>query len=465
MFDIDINLSKLVVDTLLAIGSIFIASNIFYIFLVLSSHIVLKRNRPSWFSSKPIQNPISLIVPAYNEEKNILESIKSFLKQKYSKFQIIIVNDGSKDDTSGKILSAYNFKELPVDNSKQKLSKTKIHSMFFCEEHNILLINKENGGKSDALNCGIDYSDYEYISCVDADSIIKENAFITMMTEFQNQESLIACGASIRVANGSLVKEGAVQKEGLSEKYIEVCQDLEYTRSFLMGRVGWDLFNSTMIISGAFGVFKKEALIEINGFDPNSIGEDMDLIVRMHKHYLDKNEDYKIGFIPDPLCWTEVPNNFKSLGIQRNRWQRGLLSSILNGSRIFISPDSSFFSKFSIPYYLVTEIIAPILEVMSYLLIVLGLVIGIIDIRIVILFFVVSILFSMVLSLLAILFEESNYSKKNNSEEVLKVFVGALLENFGYRQFMAYQRFKGIIDFYQKKSGWGKIDRTGLGKQ
>ena len=347
----DVNLSKLIVDTLLAIGSIFIASNVFYVFLVFSSYIVLKRNRPSWFWSKPIQRPISLIVPAYNEEKNILESIKSFLKQKYEKFEIIIVNDGSNDKTSEKILNAYSFVKLTVDTTKQKLCHTTIESMYFNQENNILLINKANGGKSDALNCGIDFSNHEFISCVDADSIIKETAFSIIMNEFNNQPNLMACGASIRVANGSSIKDGTVQKEGLSEKYVEVCQDLEYTRSFLMGRVGWELFNSTMIISGAFGVFKKHALLEIDGFDPESIGEDMDLIVRMHKHYLEKNEDYKIGFIPDPLCWTEVPNNYKSLATQRNRWQRGLLSSILNGSRILISPDISFFSRFSIPYY------------------------------------------------------------------------------------------------------------------
>lgn len=461
----DVNLSKLIVDTLLAIGSIFIASNFFYIFLVFSSYIVLKRNRPSWFWSKPIQRPISLIVPAYNEEKNILESIKSFLKQKYEKFEIIIVNDGSVDKTSDKILSAYSFKQLDVDTTKQKLCHTKIESIYFNEENNILLINKANGGKSDALNCGIDFSNYEFISCVDADSIIKENAFATIMNEFSNQPNLMACGASIRVANGSLVKDGTVQKEGLSEKYVEVCQDLEYTRSFLMGRVGWELFNSTMIISGAFGIFKKHALLEIDGFDPESIGEDMDLIVRMHKHYLELNQDYKIGFIPDPLCWTEVPNNYKSLATQRNRWQRGLLSSILNGSRVLISPDVSFFSRFSIPYYLITEIISPLLEVLSYALIILGLLIGIIDLRIVMLFFSVSILFSMVLSLMAILFEESNFRKKNNVSEAFIILLGALLENFGYRQFMAYQRLKGVIDFYRKKSGWGKIDRKGLGKQ
>lgn len=461
---------KLIVDLLMAIGALFILSNLFYLLLILSSYRVFKRNKSGWNFASPIQRPISLIVPAYNEEKTILTSLESFMRINYPKYEIILVNDGSKDNTLSKVLSKYSFEDITssYDKSKIKLSKTEIKKVYQNKELHLTVIDKSNGGKSDALNTGIDFSQYEFFCSVDADSIVHPEAFNTIMAEFTNSDELIACGATIRVANGAKINNDSSDSkvkfllESLPIKYIELCQYLEYTRSFMTGRVGWEFFDSTMIISGAFGVFKKESVLEIDGFNVESIGEDMDLIVRLHKHFLKQNQPYKIGFIPDPLCWTEVPDNYESLSNQRNRWQRGLISSILTGDKFLIKPGGNPLSKLTIPYYILTEMFSPIIEIMSYILISLGIFIGIISLKIALLFFFVSMLFSMMLTLVALIYEERYFSKKLDRHSILQLVLISFLENLGYRQFMAYQRIKGIFDYYRKKTDWGRIERHGL---
>lgn len=454
---------ELIINILLSIAAIFIVSNIFYITLIFASKKMLNRQKLSWPYNNFGFKPISLIVPAYNEEKNIVDSLKSFLNQKYSNFEIILINDGSKDKTLEKVLSLFEFEEIAFDQSQFQLCKSKINKIYHCASKKITIIDKENGGKADSLNAGIEFAKNEYICSVDADSILDPVAFNRIMLEFSVHPSLVACGATIRVANGVDVKDGKITKIKLPSTYMELCQLLEYTQSFFMGRLGWQLFDSTMIISGAFGVFKKQSLKEIGGFDRNSIGEDMDLIVRLHKHYLKKDKtEYSIGFIPDPLCWTEVPSDFKTLSNQRNRWQRGLLSSIFKGDKVLFNTRKSFFSRFAIPYYLITEILSPITEILSYLLILIGLLFGFISFKIIVLFFLIGLMFSTIISLTSLIYEERFFSKDMTLSQLFYLFMGALLMNTGYRQYMAVQRFKGVVDFYLQKQEWGKMDRKGF---
>jgi len=456
---------ELIINILLAIAAIFIVSNSFYLILLFASRKMLKKQKPNWAYNRFVEKPISLIVPAYNEEKNIYESIQSFQKQTYKNYEIIIVNDGSKDKTLETVLSKFKFEPIKFEESKFKLCKSKIKAIYRNEEFKMTLIDKENGGKADSLNAGIDWATTEFVCGVDADSLLDPKAFERVMVEFNLDETLMACGATIRVVNGAKIESGQIKRVNVPTSYIELCQLLEYTQSFLMGRLGWQLFDATMIISGAFGVFKRKALLEINGFDKNSIGEDMDLIVRMHRHFLKENKDYTIGFIPDPLCWTEVPSNFKTLSNQRNRWQRGLLASIFKEDRFLFNTRKSFFSRFVIPFYLITEILSPILEILSYILVAVGLFFNFISWKIVVLFFTIGLLFSIMMTLIAFVFEEKNFSKDLTVSQLVYILFGSLFMNIGYRQYMAWQRFKGVIDFYLKKQEWGKMDRTGFTQQ
>jgi len=454
-------LIELIINILLSITAIFIVSNIFYIILIFASKKMINRQKLSWPYNNFGFKPISLIVPAYNEEKNITESLKSFLNQKYSNFEIILINDGSTDKTLEKILSLFEFKEIEFDQSQFKFCQSKIKKIYYCANKKVRIIDKENSGKADSLNAGIDFAKNEYICSVDADSILDPVAFNRIMLEFSVHPSLVACGSTIGVVNGSEVKDGKITRTKLPSTYIELCQLLEYTQSFLMGRVGWQLFNSTMIISGAFGVFKKQALKEVGGFDRYSLGEDMDLTVRLHKHFLKKDNEYSIGFIPDPLCWTEVPSDFKTLSNQRNRWQRGLLSSIFK-EKVLFNTRKSFFSRFVIPYYLTTEILSPIIEIISYLLILIGLFFGFISFKILVLFFLIGLMFSTIISLTSLIYEERFFSKDMTLSQLFYLFIGSIFMNIGYRQYMVVQRFKGIMDFYLQKQGWGKMNRKGF---
>lgn len=454
---------ELIINILLSIAAIFIVSNLFYINLMYASKKMLNRQKLNWPYNNFGHKSISLIVPAYNEEKNIVQSVKSFLNQQYGNYEVIVVNDGSKDKTLESLLKEYTFKEVAIHPEQFKLCQSPIKKIYFCKEKNLTIIDKENGGKADSLNAGIDLARYEYTCSVDADSILDPQAFSRVMLEFAINPELLACGATIRVVNGVIVEDGKVKKIKLPTSYIELCQLIEYTQSFLMGRLGWQYYDATMIISGAFGIFNKNAIKELGGFDKNSIGEDMDLIIRMHKHFLKKEgKQYTIGFIPDPLCWTEVPSDMSTLSNQRNRWQRGLLSSIFNGDEILFSTKKSFFSRLAIPFYLITEFLSPIIEILSYILLAIGLYFKFINYKIVILFFVISILFSVILSLTALIYEEKSFSKDMTLGQLLFLFLGSIFMNVGYRQFMAFQRLKGVVDFYLKRNAWGKMDRTGF---
>lgn len=456
-------LIEIIINILTALASIFIVSNIFYIVLIYVSKKMLNKEVLNWPFLKFKTRPISLIVPAFNEEKNIINSINSFLNQNYENFEIIIVNDGSSDQTLKKVLSRFEFTEIEYRKDLFKLCKTKINKIYFNEKNNMILIDKKNGGKADSLNAGIDIAKYDYVCSVDADSILDPNAFNRVMIEFEKNPELLACGATIRVINGSIVKDGRIEKTGLPDSYIELCQLLEYNQSFLMGRLGWQFFNATMIISGAFGIFHKNSIKEINGFDKKSVGEDMDLIVRLHKYFSKKKgSKYSIGFVPDPLCWTEVPSNLKTLSNQRNRWQRGLLSSIFKGNNILFNTKKSFFSRFAIPYYLITEILSPIIEIISYILVLIGLIFNFINYKIVFLFFLISLMFSVILSLTSLLYEEKSFSKNITIKQLIYLFLGSIVMNIGYRQYIAYQRIRGVIDFYLQKQDWGKMDRKGF---
>jgi cellulose synthase/poly-beta-1,6-N-acetylglucosamine synthase-like glycosyltransferase len=448
-------------NVLLAIGTILIVSNLFYVFLLIAATIRIRKEK----MNHPFLNyrtlPVTLVVPAYNEEKSIEQSVKSFLNQDYPVFEIILINDGSKDKTAEIVLKMFHFEPLPVP-EHFKLGMGKVKAMYFCEEKNITFVDKENSGKADSLNFGIELSKYEYICTVDADSILSPFAFRRTCWEFIKTPETLACGSAIRVFNGAEIKENGEIAYTQPKSLLEFCQMMEYKKSFYTGRLGWDLFKSTMIISGAFGMYKKSALLEVGGYDRDSVGEDMDLIIRMHKHFLKKKIEYVISYIPDPLCLTEVPSDFATLSKQRNRWQRGLMESIFKGDTILFSNGKSFFSRFAIPFYIFTEIVSPIVEVTSYLMIAFGLYFNLLNWKVVLLFLIISILFSSIISLSVTILDEKTFSKSVTVFSAFKILMVSIIMNIGYRQFITLQRLSGMVDFYLKRKDWGRMNRRGF---
>ncbi|WP_035166439.1 glycosyltransferase [Caloramator sp. ALD01] len=409
--------------------------------------------------------PISILVPAYNEEETIVENIKSLISLNYPKFEVIVINDGSKDNTLNKVIQEFDLKEVnqPV---RYRLKTSKIKGIYKnIDMPNLILVDKENGGKADALNAGINISNYPIITSIDADSILESDSLVRVVMPFIEDKKTVAVGGIVRIANGSIITRGRVVEIGLPKSSVAMFQIVEYLRAFLTGRVGWDALNSLLIVSGAFGAFKKEAAIEVGGYAKNTIGEDMELIVKMHEYFLRNKIPYRIKFVPDPVCWTQAPETLKDLRSQRRRWQIGLMDSLFKHKRMFFNPRYKQIGLIAVPYFWLFEMIGPIIEIIGYVMIPLAYIFGLLNLKYFLLFFAASILYGILLSLGAILLEEYTFNKYPTLKQLIKLSLYGILENFGYRQLTTFYRIEGIIKFRKMKHSWGKIKRRSFQKQ
>ncbi len=402
---------------------------------------------------------ISLIVPAYNEEKVIVAAIQAMLQLEYPNFQIIVVNDGSNDKTLDILkenFKAFEIPYLPLHN----LPTQKVNSVYLVKElRNLIIVDKQNGGKADAINTGINMSDSELIIVVDADSIVERDALLKISYPFTQDEDIVAVGGTIRVANGCTIKRGNVTKIGLPDSWLAKFQVIEYLRAFMFGRNGLDVVDGILIISGAFSCFKSSEVIKIGGFLKDCIGEDMEIIVRMHEVLRKTNPDSKISFAPDPVCWTEAPENFKTLKLQRKRWQKGTIASLLLHKKLLFNPKYGILGLVVYPYFFLFEMIGPCIEVLGYIVFILSLILGIVSFNFAFILLVAAILYGVVLSLLAVIFEELTISRYLDINQLLELFVLAVLENFGYRQLTSWYRVVGTIEYIRGDYKWGKMER------
>ena len=319
-----------------------------YSFTIIGSYIILgiisvfetieymKKNKFVNYNkilSSNISPSISIIAPAYNESLNIIENVRSLLSLHYANYDVIIVNDGSKDDSLEKLIEAYNL--IPVDfliNEQiptQPLRKG-IYKSTNPAFEKLIVVDKENGGKADALNMGLNISTNKYVACIDVDCLLIEDALLKLIKPFLESidQKVIAAGGVIRIANSCIIEQGKLLDINLPKKMLEKGQILEYLRAFLLGRMAWSRLNGLLVISGAFGLFDKKIAIGVGGYDTNTVGEDMEIIVRMRRYMEENKLKYKVAYIPDPLCWTEAPDNYKTFISQRNRWTRGTIETL-----------------------------------------------------------------------------------------------------------------------------------------
>ncbi len=407
---------------------------------------------------------ISLIAPAFNEGKSIVAAVKSFLALNYPCFEIIVINDGSKDDTLEQMIK--NFKMVPEDVFQDPRVKHKtIKSTWRSTIHpHLILVDKENGKKADANNAGLAVAKYPIICAVDSDSILEEESLLRIaLPFFEDPDLTIASGGTIRVLNGSTTKYGRVIKQRLSREPIVMYQNVEYIRAFLCGRVGWNALGATLVISGAFGLFNREAVVACGGYDHASLGEDMELIVRMHRYYRETlKRDYRIVFVPDPVCWTEVPFDMKTLGKQRVRWSRGLAETLANNKSLF-HPRYKLMGMYAMPYYYLVELWGPIIELLSWFCVICGMVFGIINKEMIVIFFLIGIVFGIFMTIMAVMIEEIYFRKESRLMELLWMTFYGLIETFGYRQVNSYWRLKGLWEHYRgSASVWGEMKRRGI---
>lgn len=446
----------------------FLLINGFYLFLYVVSFVKIsdyaRREVFTGLSELMVSQyapPVSLIVPAYNEEASIAASVRSFLALHYSTFEIIVVNDGSKDRTMQVLRDEFGLTESDQPVRKQ-LETQPITSVYASSSESLIVVDKDNGGKADALNAGICAANYPLVCCIDADIILEEDALLRIARPMIESADVSAVGGIIRVANGCEVESGRVVKVGTPRGAIPNFQIVEYLRAFLAGRTGWSVMNALLIISGAFGMFRRRDLIAAGGYVHDTVGEDMELITRLHRLLLEEDRRYRIEFIPDPVAWTEVPATMKVLRRQRDRWQRGLMDTLVRHRKMFANPRYGIVGLLAMPYFFIFELLGPVIELAGYAVFALGLALGYLSFSFAVAFFLVAVGLGIVLSVAAIFMEELRLKRYPRWRDLAKLTFYALIENFGYRQLVTVWRFLAIISFLRKNQSWGAMERKGF---
>ncbi len=437
----------------------FLAINSTYTLLILfalkdivqNSYLSTSRGARRLLTSDSYYKPVSIIVPAYNESAVISDCIRSLLNLHYPEFEIIVVNDGSSDETIARLKEDFKLGAYlkPV---RRQIPHAPIKNIYISGNYpNLIIIDKETGGKADAINAGINVSSYPIFCSLDADSLLEPDAILKSSKPFIENDEVIATGGIVRVLNGCLVKDGAVLEAELPTKTLEAIQVLEYARAFLSGRTGWNLINSLLIISGAFGVFRKDMVVAVNGYR-KTVGEDMDLVMRLHRHCLDNKIPYKIFFVPDPVCWTQVPFTLTMLRKQRNRWHRGLLDSLLANRSMILNPKYGAVSLLGVSYFLFVEVLGPIIELLGYILIPVFYFMGLLDAKFVLLLVAMSLLWGISINISAIFLDTYNFRRYKKQKDVLRLCLMSVVDFLGYRQITLYERVRAC--FYFRGTQW-----------
>jgi poly-beta-1,6-N-acetyl-D-glucosamine synthase len=416
--------------------------------------------------SSPLVPSISVIAPAYNEGKTIIDNIRSLMSLHYNDFEIVIVNDGSSDNTMEKVIKAYDL-ELVDFVYEEKIKTKHIRGIYKSRNkafNKLIVIDKDNGGKSDALNAGVNFTQKEFIAVVDVDSVLVEDALLIMTKPFleETDSKIIASGGVIRIANSCKIEDGKITEVNLPRRFLPRVQVLEYTRSFLMGRMAWSKLNGLLLVSGAFGMFNRDIVVKVGGYNTNLVGEDMELIVRMRRYMSEQKQKYKVIYIPDPLCWTEVPATLKVLGRQRDRWTRGTMESLFLHFRLFFNPRYGSLGVLGHPYWFFFEWLAPIFEFIGIVYFVIIAILGIPNWPFFFLLLGVVYFFAVTLTHWAILFEELSFHRYQRKREVIKMLFTSMLEPIFYHPFILLFSIRGNFKYFIGEKSWGSMDRVGF---
>ncbi len=446
----------------------FLSINSIYLILTLLSARALVSNQhhreieqlPASFSM--LAPPISVLVPAYNEELTIVATVESLLQLSYAEFEVVVINDGSKDETLQVLIDRFDLVPYP-EAYRIQIPTQAVRAIYRSIQHpKLRVIDKENGGKADSLNAGINASRYPLFCGVDADSILQRDSLQKVVQPFLRSPDMVATGGTIRAANGCDVRGGDVRQVELPSNPWALFQVMEYLRAFLFGRLGWSSLNAMLIISGAFGVFRKQTVIDVGGYRTKTIGEDMELVVRIHQQMRAWNRPYRIEFVPDPVCWTEVPEDRQTLRNQRIRWQRGLSESLTTHWGLMFSRRGGWVGWLAFPYMVIFEWLGPVIELAGYVWTLYAWWVGFISWHAFMLFLGVSVGLGIALSITGVLLEQVSFQMYPRFRQTLKLVLIAFLENLGYRQMAAWWRIVGLYRWMTQGEGaWGTMKRKG----
>lgn len=444
----------------------FIALSLTYIGLNIISMRVIGRTGSDVSAALPptftgLQPPISLIVPAYNEEATICATVWSLLQLEYSSFEIVVVNDGSRDGTLEVLRREFDLRPFPEATRVSIRSRAVRGIWRSARFHDLRVIDKENGGKADALNAGINSAHCPLVCVVDADSVLQRDSLARAVRPFLEDPTTIASGGTIRIANGCRVSEGFLEAIGMPRSWLARIQVVEYFRAFLFGRMGWSPLNAMLVISGAFGVFRRQAVIEAGGYRTDTVGEDMELVVRLHRLHRAARKPYRIVFVPDPICWTEAPESLRVLRAQRTRWQRGLLESLAANRTLLFSRTGGTAGWIAFPVALLFEALGPIVEVIGLAIMTVAWLGGGLGGTAFVAFLAAAFGVGLLLSASALLLEELSFHAYERPAHLAILVAAMLLENLGYRQLTAWWRLTALLQWVSRRPGsWGRMERS-----
>ncbi len=404
--------------------------------------------------------PVTIVVPAYNEEVTVVQTVKSLLSLDYSLYEIIVVDDSSKDETSRVMIDAYNMH--PVRRPLHRSIECQPEE-FICESHEfkvpLTLIRKKNGGKADALNMGINAAKYPYFICMDADSVLQYDSLRKIVIPALEEDNVVAVGGTVRPCNDVTLKDGKVIHYQLPKNILACMQLLEYDRSFLASRILFDHFNGSLIISGAFGLFKKETVIAAGGYDHGTMGEDMELVVKLHSYCLTNQLPYSIKYATDAVCWTQVPEKLGDLKKQRKRWHLGLFQTMWKHRQMMANPHFGVVGSISYIYFLLYELLSPFIEVFGVFTMIAAFFLDLLNLPFMLLFMGIYACYNSILTLTAFFSRIQTIDLTVTFRDFLKAIMLCFFEVTTLRFIMAFVRLTAFKGYKKKKLDWGRIER------
>jgi cellulose synthase/poly-beta-1,6-N-acetylglucosamine synthase-like glycosyltransferase len=424
----------------------------------------LESFRLRWITESPLAPPITLLVPAYNEEKSIRVSIRNLLELNYPEIEVIVINDGSKDQTLHELQDEFKLRPTRMV-YVQEIASAEIRGLYRSDaDPRLLVIDKESAGsKADAVNAGLNAATSPYVCIVDSDSMLERDALLRIMVPvLADPKRVVGVGGIIRILNGSEIRGGQVKRVRLPRKSIEIIQVVEYLRAFLIGREAWAQGNMMLIISGAFGLFRTDLVRAVGGYRAKAIGEDFDLVARLHRYLLEKGQEYLIKFVPDPVCWTEAPSDLKSLARQRARWHKGLTDTLRQNIDMLFRSSYGRVGALALPYLWIYELFAPIIELGGMVTIVVAAVMGDLNHDFFVQFMIFGYAFATVISIGAVLQEELTYKRYSDWQDVARLVTYCFLEHFPYRQLHMVWRLQGLWQYMRGDMAWKSPARKGL---
>ena len=449
----------------LLVFAYFVAVHVAYLFLDGVAFVAVGRsvhnrdNLVTYRRSYGLEPPVSVLVPAYNEAAVIVPTIRALLQLDYPQFEVVVVSDGSTDDTMAVLLDEFELTPCPRL-YQSRLDTAPVRGVYISRANPALrVVDKDNGGKADSLNAGLNVAQYLLFCAVDADSILQRDSLLKVITPFVEDPTTVATGGTVRVLNGSEVSEGFIRRPRLPRSRLARIQVVEYMRAFLFGRVGWSPLQGVLIISGAFGVFRRSEVVDMGGYRVGTMGEDAELVMRLHRHCRSSGRPYRIAFVPDPICWTEAPEDVRSLGRQRIRWQRGLAESLSANRDLLRHPGVAGWVAY--PFLVVFECLGPLIELAGYAFIVGATILGVLSVPAMVAFLLLAVALGTVLSLSALLLEERWFRNYTEPRALRRLVGAALLENVGFRQLNLVWRVVGLFRFaFGTDAAWGHVRRV-----